>query len=60
LNYLSKIIGGSICRRSDLDYIFEIIDENGDEYISINEFLIFINKFIEVLKNEQHEGYEKL
>ena len=36
LNHLSKQVGGHICPRSDLDCIFQLIDENGDQKISKN------------------------
>jgi len=47
---MSKVVGGVICPRSDLDCIFQLIDINGDETISKKEYLIFMRKFIEVMK----------
>ena len=49
---MSKIVGGVICPRSDLDCIFQLIDVNGDETISKKEYLIFIRKFLEVLEQD--------
>lgn len=34
INYLSKKVGGTVCPRCDIDYIFQLIDENGDQKIS--------------------------
>lgn len=61
LNFMSKIVGGVICPRSDLDCIFQLIDINGDETISKKEYMIFMDKFLETMKECEgvEENYER-
>ena len=49
-----------MCARVDLDQIFEIIDANGDQTVSKNEYRVLISKFIEVMKAESVPAYEQL
>ena len=60
VNGITQAIRGEKCIRDDIETLFDLINLNGDSSISKDEFIILIEKIIDILQTQDKKLYKKL
>ena len=60
INFIAKLIHAKVCSKDDLFTLFDIADQNGDQYISFNELLILLETLINVSSAEDRGAFKKI